>query len=99
MQRKRSPEGIDVRHSRKCRSLTDGGKCNCSPSYQAHVWSNADRKRIRRTFRSLQAAKAWRREAQIALDRGTLTAPSAFTLGEALESYLAGMKEGSIFDR
>jgi hypothetical protein len=42
--------GIDKRHQRSCRA-TSGGRCNCSPSYRAWVYSTRDGKKIRRTFK------------------------------------------------
>ena len=47
-----------------------GGDCDCRPSWQPSVWSNRERRRIVKTFSSQSAAKAWRREVQVALDRG-----------------------------
>jgi hypothetical protein len=88
MQRKpKAHEGIDVRHSKRCRSRGGGG-CDCAPTFQAHVWSNRERKRIRKTFPTLSGAKAWRREAQVALEAGSLRAPTAQTLREAAEAFL-----------
>ena len=95
---KRKHEGITVRHSKGCASQADG-RCSCSPTYQAHVWSNRERRRIWRTFPSLATAKAWRREALVALDRGTLRAPSPLTLNEVAEAWLAGARDGSIRSR
>jgi integrase len=98
VQRQRTHEGIEIRHSKKCRSRQEQ-RCNCRPTYQANVWSNRDRRRIRRTFPSLAAAKAWRREAQIALERGVVQAPSATTVRMALDALVAGMADGSVLDR
>jgi hypothetical protein len=56
-------EGIQVRHSRSCTSRV-GAKCSCEPSYQAHVWSKRDGKRIRKTFPTLAAARSWRTDAK-----------------------------------
>ena len=95
---KRKHEGITVRHSKGCASQADG-RCSCSPTYQAHVWSNRDRRRIWRTFPSLATAKVWRREALVALDHGTLRAPSPLTLNEVAEAWLAGARDGSIRSR
>ena len=39
--------GIDTRHARACRSRS-GGRCNCQPSHQAHVF---DKRTGRRIFR------------------------------------------------
>ncbi len=91
-------EGIAVRHSKSCRSR-DGGRCDCKPSFQAAVWSNRDRARIRKTFRTLAAAKAWRRDAMTALDRGMLRAPTPATLRQAADAFLTGARDGTIRNR
>jgi len=91
----KAPEGIEVRHANTCRSR-EGGRCTCDPTYRAHVWSNGDRRRIRQQFDTLPSAKAWRREVQMALDRGTLLAPSPLTLGEVAEAWVQGARDGSI---
>jgi len=36
-----------------------GRRLNCRPGYQAQVFSPADRKTIRKTFRTLADARAW----------------------------------------
>jgi len=74
----KSTPGIHVRHQRGCPATHDrDARCRCSPSYQAHVWSARERKRIRKTFRSFDEAKAWRAETLVGLRRGTMRAPSA----------------------
>jgi integrase len=90
--------GIDVRHRQSCSSRS-GGRCNCKPAYQAHVWSARDDKRIRKTFTTLAAARAWRAEAQAALGRGTLKAPAATTVAAAAEELVEGMRGGRIRTR
>ena len=50
--------GITARHARGCSHRE--GRCTCRPRYQAQVWSNRDRKVIRKTFPTVSAAKAWR---------------------------------------
>jgi integrase len=90
--------GIEIRHSKVCRSRS-GGACNCKPTYQASVWSAVEQKRIRKTFPSLAEARAWRSEAQTAIRRGTLRAPSQVTLREASEAWLEGARIGSIRNR
>jgi integrase len=88
LKRRRSRyEGIVVRHSRSCGSRS-GGRCSCRPSFQAQVWSAAERKTIRKTFRELGEARAWRQESQIALRKGLLRSPSRVTLREAAEEWL-----------
>jgi integrase len=95
---RRRPEGIVVRHSRRC--ATRAGKpCDCRPGYQAQVFSPQDRKTIRKTFRTLGDARAWRSEAQYALRRGTLRAPARTILREAAAAWLAGAKCGVIQTR
>jgi integrase len=81
-------EGIEIRTAK------DGTK-----SYRAKVWSNRDEKAIRKTFPTMAAAKGWRRDAQVALERGTLRAPKPTTVAEAAEAWLDGAKAGTIRNR
>jgi integrase len=90
-----STTGIEVRHARGCASRS-GGKCGCEKTYQASVWSAREQKRIRKTFPSLAAAKGWRADAYGAVRRGTMRAPSALTLREAADAWVAGAREGTI---
>jgi integrase len=90
--------GIEVRHGKACASRA-GSRCNCKPSYQASVWSARDAIRIRKTFLSAAEARAWRAEAQTAIRRGTMRAPSSLTLREAADTWLAGAVDGSIRNR
>lgn len=92
-------EGIAERHARSCRSREPEGRCNCSPTYQAHVWDNRAGRRIRKTFRTLTEAKAWRQDAAGALRRGVLRAPSPITVRAAADSLITGMRDGAILDR
>jgi len=61
--------GMETRHGRSCRSH-EGGRCNCEPSFRAHVWDDREQALIRRTFKSSAEAASWRRDAQVALRRG-----------------------------
>jgi integrase len=90
--------GIEIRHGKRCRSRS-GGACSCRPTYQASVWSAVEQKRIRKTFPTLAEARAWRSEAQTAIRRGTLRAPSQMTLREAAEAWLDGTRAGGIRNR
>src|SRR5215218_2251572 len=93
-------EGIRARHARFCRHAS--GKCNCTPSFEAFVYSRRDDKKIRRSFSgkgALAAAKAWRVDAGNALNRGRLRAPTQTTLREAAEEWLEGAKSGAIPNR
>jgi integrase len=87
--------GIEVRHTKACASRA-GRRCNCRPTYQASAYSARDEKRIRKTFPSLAAARAWRAEAQTAIHRGKLRAPTAVTVAEAGDDLIAGMQSGKI---
>jgi integrase len=91
-------EGVQIRHRRGC-NLRSGGICSCSPGYQAQVWSPRDRKPIRKTFPSVAEALAWRQEAQVALRKGTLRAPTSITLQEAAEEWLQAAEAGIIRTR
>jgi integrase len=79
-QRKRNPVGIEKR----------------GDTYRASVWSARDGKRIRKTFPTLAAAKAWRQDAQVALRRGEMRAPINMTLEEAAERWLEGARRGAV---
>ena len=92
------PTGIQLRHSRSCTSR-GGGPCTCRPTYEASVWSARDRKKLRKTFPTRAAARGWRADAQVALRKGTLRAPTSTTLREAADAWLAGAREGSIRTR
>jgi excisionase family DNA binding protein len=76
--------GILVRHLKSC-GAQSGRRCNCQPTYQASVWSARDGRRIKKSFRTLAEAKAWRAEAQSEIRRGTIRAPSHLTLREVAE--------------
>ena len=99
MQAKRNPQGIRVRHSRTCASVMSGRRCNCQPSYEASVFSAKDGRKIRKSFSTQAAAKMWRADATGAVRRGTMKAPTATTLREAWDAWLAGARDGSIRNR
>jgi integrase len=90
---KRRTEGITVRHGRGC-AASDGRHCRCQPAYQAQVFSPRDRRTIRKSFRSLSEARAWRTDTQTALRKGTMRAPTRTTLEEAADDWLAAAKAG-----
>src|SRR5215211_4795838 len=81
--------GITKRHSRTCRSRSDGA-CNCQPSYEAWIYSKREGKKIRKSFARKSAAKSWRANAKSALDKGGLRAPTPTTLHEAWDAWYAG---------
>jgi hypothetical protein len=68
-------------------------------TYRAHVWSNRDGKRIRKSFPTLAAAKAWRSDAQVALRNGRIRAPSNITVRETAKEWLAAARQGAVRNR
>lgn len=97
MAAKQSRDGIEVRHQRGCRTA-GGGRCSCTPSYRAIVWSARDERRLTKSFPTRAAAKAWRIDAQAGVRRGTLRAGDT-TLREAAEAWLAGAAAGAVLNR
>ncbi|MGE0065839.1 MAG: tyrosine-type recombinase/integrase [Dehalococcoidia bacterium] len=63
------------------------------------MYSPRDRKTIRKTFRSLAEARAWRSHAQEAIRRGALRAPSRETVAEASERWLEAARAGVVRTR
>ena len=98
MGRGRLPEGIDARHARQCGSRR-GGRCNCSPTYQAQAWSPHDHKRLTRTFPTLAAAKGWRYDALVGLREGTLRAAGGVTLRQAADEWMSMAGAGIVRNR
>jgi hypothetical protein len=91
-------EGIEVRHAASCRSLA-GGRCDCDPTYRASVWSTRERRRLRKSFPSRAAAKAWRQDAAGAVRRRELRATPAPVLDDALAQLLAAIDAGTFRTR
>ncbi len=98
MAKRAKPEGIVIRHSTGCASRA-GSRCDCRLGYQAQVYSAREGRTIRKTFRSLADARAWRAETQSALNRGAHKAPSRVTVPEAIEEWLEGARAGVIRTR
>jgi integrase len=91
--------GITERHARSC-PKSDGGRCSCTPRFQAHVWDAKAGRRIRRTFATRSAAKRWRQDAIPALRAGKLTeARPSTTLREVCEAWLADGRAGIVRTR
>jgi integrase len=92
-------EGIDERHTRSCKGRDDGGRCNCSPSYQVNLWDGRSQKRIRKTFRTLGEAKAWRQDAAGALRAGILRASDGRTVKQVADQWLEDARAGAVRNR
>lgn len=90
--------GIEPRHARACSSRS-GKRCDCTPTYQANVWDNRHRRRIRKTFPSRSAAKRWRQDAVVALRRGELQGERGPTLADAAETWLQAVRAEHICNR
>jgi integrase len=54
---------------------------------------------LRKVFPTLAAARGWRSDTQVALRKRTLRAPTATTLREAADAWLAGTRDGSVLTR
>ncbi len=96
--RKRSSQGVRIRHSRSCTSR-DGGNCNCSPSFEASVYSKRDGKKIRKAFDRESEAKLWRADALVQLSKGAMRAPKPTTLRQAWDAWLEAAKAGTVRNR
>ena len=85
--------GIQARHARTCGFRT-GGRCNCTPTYQASTYDAHAQKKVRKTFKTISAAKRWRQDAAVAVRAGDLTADRGPTLKAATAQWLADMEAG-----
>jgi integrase len=74
-------------------------RCNCSPSFQVNLWDGRSQKRIRKTFRTLTEAKAWRQDAAGALRAGTLRASDGRTVKEVAERWIEEARSGLVRNR
>jgi integrase len=83
--------GVRQRHGLKCNGK---GRCDCP--WQASVYSKRDGKKIRKAFPTRAAAKAWREDKLGAVKRGELRPPTATTVRQAADAFLAGARDGSI---
>ena len=90
-------DGIRRRHSRRCPSRT-GKRCNCGAGWEAAVYDEAGRK-IRRSFRTEAAARAWRIDSLAARRRGEFRAPGCQSIREAGKTLIEGMESGSVRTR
>lgn len=101
--RKRIEQGIRVRHERGCRAH-EGGRCGCTPSYQARAWSAAEGREVTRTFRDRAEARRWRARAiagQADVIAGASRAPVLDVLAEdvweKMESGALRNRSGDVY--
>jgi integrase len=88
-----SGTGISERHARSC-AARGGGRCGCTPTWQAQVWDARAGKRITRSFTTITAARRWRQDAASALRAGTLTADRGPTIEQASDAWLEAARAG-----
>ena len=91
-------EGIRKLHSIGCAARA-GGRCGCRAGYEAAVFSTRDGKKIRKTFGTLAAAKAWRTDALTGLRRGTVRVARPTTIRTAADDLVQGMRSGAVRTR
>ncbi len=88
-----------LNHPLSRRSSWLPGSASAAPPTRPSVYLKREERKLRRTFPTLAAAKAWRAEALTAADRGALRGPSPTTVREAWEAWHAGAKAGTIRNR
>jgi integrase len=93
------PEGVRPRHSERCASKRTGGTCDCDPPWEASVWSTFDKRKIRKTLPTRQAAIKWRRKHYGLAESGQLRAPTRMTLAETAYTWLEMASSGEIRNR
>lgn len=98
-QEREYPEGIRPRHSERCATKRGRPICDCDPPFEASVWSAFDKKKIRKTHPTLQAAIKWRRKHLGIAESGHLRAPVKITLAEAAYTWLEMATAGQILNR
>jgi integrase len=91
-------DGIRRRHSAGCASRR-GRRCDCRAGWEAFVFSPRDGKKIRKTFPTFAAAKAWRSDALGGVRRGTVRVSRPTTVRQAAEALVAGMRTGLVRTR
>lgn len=90
--------GIVRRHARSCPAFRsdDLEVCGCRPSYQAQAGPR--RQRQTRTWPTLSAARAWKRDVDAAAARGELQGRAPL-LRDAWKAWLVGAERGTILAR
>jgi integrase len=83
--------GVRQRHGNGCNGK---GRCDCP--WRAEVYSKRDDRKLRKTFPTQAAAKAWRADKLAAANKGKLRAPTSVTVRQAAEAFMAGARDGSI---
>jgi integrase len=90
-------QALYARHQQACVTTVTGdpAQCNCTPSYWGKVWDRkAGKHRKTKRFRNITAAKGARDDLLTALREGTLPAPAAPRLGEAIDDFIEAARSG-----
>ena len=99
-QTRRGTTGIRKRHARKCPAYADrSARCRCKPSYEAFVYIAREDRKLRETFPTEAAAKAWRADTVVNVRRGKIATATSATLREATEKFMEGARSGVILNR
>ena len=89
--------GIVERHARDCPHRADrDARCRCKPAHEAWVWSAKDGRKIRRSFSTPAAAKAWRRDAASAVALGKMRAPTSTTIADEAHAWIVRAERGEV---
>ena len=86
--------GVRQRHGLNCNR-----KVRCDCPWEASVYSKRDAKKIRKTFPTKAAAVAWRDDSRSAVRKGSMSAPTAITITEAADAWLARARAGTSLTR
>lgn len=89
----RRNEGIEVRHAASC-ATTNARRCSCDPKYRAAVYVAQERRYVKRTFPTIELAKAWRSDAQREARQGALKVAKPITLRAYAEQYVTDARAG-----
>jgi integrase len=92
--------GVRRRHSAGCPAKTaSDARCNCNAGYEATVYDPRARRKIRKTFATVAAARTWRSDAAQGVRRGTIRASEPMTVNDAADELVAGMNAATIRTR
>jgi hypothetical protein len=83
------PQGIRFRHARGCTK----DPCRCSPAYQTVVRARDGRK-LRKSFRKLSDAVAWRDSTRTAVRNRTVVGTTTVIFRDYAEAWLDGCRTG-----
>lgn len=90
--------GVRKRHTRTC-AVRSGKTCNCSGSWEAEVYDAMKGKKVRRSFPTEAAARAWRADMERLLRQGRAVGPSGVSLSAAAEEWLKDASAGIVRSR